>query len=569
MRLYIFTLLFIMISWVSYAQTGNRTAAYEFNKKLGRGMNFMGSKINGGFHHPYDFELLRKNHFTHIRIGSRLWDNVGPAPNYTIDAAKLASYKNAVDWALNENLLVIVDPIHAWDTYNDADSTKLYKLWEQLATTFASYPKDKVAFEIINEPRNNNLNLKNMIKACLSRIRAVAGNQERIVIVSGQGFPTRVALINAFNNNTFPANDDYLIGTFHFYDPKPFTKQGHFNNGVVNWADNGDNDPEWNDVPTKFQEVQTADSSWAVSHNTDPIPIYNGEYGVDNAAPQIDRARWLWWVRTISEKMGFSNAIWNMYGSSPSSKGIGPWTTLEKNNPTSRTLNQKILIPYHSRYESENAHSSTGNFSPENYNYSSGFLVLKSLGGSAGDIVIYDSINIFKSGNYDLTLRYINNGSQNVSLMLISLNSNNQLLDSIELVLPPSTTSWNKITVNLPFQTGVNNKLHYRLTSSAQSFSMDYFAITYGAYYDNHFPAESVFLNIEDSYLGKTENISIFPNPAKDIVKIKGNFNKWELLSLNGQLIKSGNTKTINVQNSPAGLYFLKVDNKVIKLMIQ
>ncbi len=67
-------LIFLIPAMVCQAQNGNRQAAFEFNKRLGRGINFMANKINQNYQSPYDFKLIRKNKFTHVRIGSLMWE---------------------------------------------------------------------------------------------------------------------------------------------------------------------------------------------------------------------------------------------------------------------------------------------------------------------------------------------------------------------------------------------------------------------------------------------------------------------------------------------------------------
>lgn len=565
--------LFIVLFLTTFSlmgQYGTRQSAYDFNERLGRGINFMGSQINGGFHHPYDFELIRKNYFTHVRLGSRLWQYLGPAPAYTIDSAKLASYKNAVDWALNEDLMVIMDPIHAWDNYNDSDSTVLYKVWEQIATAFASYPLENVAFELINEPRNKNLNLKRMIKALLQRIRAIPGNQERIIIVSGQGFPTRVALINALDNNTFPSNDPYLIGTFHYYDPKTFTKQGHYNNGIIHWADGGDNDPEWTETLTKFQAVVTADSSWAVANNTIPLPIYNGEYGVDNAAPQADRIRWLWWVRMVNEKMEFSQTIWHLYGNSPSGKGLGPWTSTEKNNPLSRTLDQNVLFPYRNRYECEHYFTSVTDSLATASNDSVSIFFTP----AATNHIDIDDIYIGRSGTYNLIFRYALDpaGLSDCYAYYLSYH-NNQQIDSVYFKLPhppyvQGGISWGVFSIPVQFHAGQNEKLIFKIANCNNPvLYLDYFAVSGGKYYDNLYPPTPLGINYPPHK--KESTVSLYPNPASTIVHLKGDFDRWELFTINGSKVKEGKQKEIDVSTFKPGLYIIRIDSYSKKLLVQ
>ena len=558
--------LFILSSLIGKAQKGPREAAYEFNKKLGRGINFMATKINQGHHDPYDFELIKKNKFTHIRIGSRVWQYVGSAPDYTIDNAKLLSYKDAVDWALDHDLMVVMDPIHAWYEYGDADLPMLIKLWEQFAIMFADYPIDRVAFEIFNEPRSYDFDLGDMINGSIDVIRDIPGNQERIVIVSGQSFSTRDALIDAFNDNVvFPTDDAYLIGTFHYYDPRPFTKQG--DEGPIYWANTGDDDVEWEEALDEFQEVIDANDNWATVNNTEALPIYNGEFGCDNGAPLVDRTRWLWWIRMVSEQMNFSNAIWNLYKNTANSKGMGPWTSTEINNPETRTLDQYVLDPYRNRYEGEKALIESG-FIIEPWEGSSDDSLISIYNGEPGNQFTLQDVYIGRSGEYDATLRYQNNGSDTVYLQITSA-SNNENLETLVLKLPPSQDDWISATIPLQYQVGTDNKMILRLNSNAESFHFDYLVITKGEYYDNLYPSQSSDVILSALSKIKLSKLNIYPNPSSHIVNIEGHFKHWDLYTTRGQKLLSGSQNKIIVKHLKNGLYILMMDEHPVKLIIK
>ena len=127
----------------------------------------------------------------------------------------------------------MIDPVHNWANNNNVggvafaateeEYNKLGKIWEQVAGHFANYDNDSVVFEVFNEPHNGH-DVARIISTSLAAIRSNLGNEERIVIVPGDGFSTRQALIDAFNNDEIPSDDPYLIGTFHYYDPFSFTK---------------------------------------------------------------------------------------------------------------------------------------------------------------------------------------------------------------------------------------------------------------------------------------------------------------------------------------------------------
>ncbi len=81
-------------------------------------------------------------------------------------------------------------------------------------------------------------------------------------------------------------------------------------------------------------------------------------------------------------------------------------------------------------------------------------------------------------------------------------------------------------------------------------------------------------LNVEDSY--RLSEISIYPNPASNILNILGNtasIDKIDVFSITGQQIKSlaSNFERIDVEAIESGVYFLKISNnnqqKIIKFI--
>ena len=342
---------------------GDRSAAYAMNKRLGKGNNFMASKIQFGHAYLSDFILLRESGFDHCRIGSNLykyWDD--GTNNYTNYKAAL---KTAVDFALSAGLNVVVNPIHHWandDLTNEdgsytyrfegstSDYTKYKAIWSDIANEFKDYPIDQVVFELMNEPHRE-YSISQVISDGLAEVRAVTGNEQRIVIIAGAygrlegepvdgGLSTREALIDGFNNDFYPSNDPYIIGTFHYYDPRPFTRQGNTTPGEDGIEGNpgerwGTQAAHYQDVIDAFDAVDTANSNWASRNGTVALPIYQGEFGVDNAADEYghkDRKKWLSWVRMQCEKRGYSWCHWHMYNNTSSAKGLGPFDTSNTSN---------------------------------------------------------------------------------------------------------------------------------------------------------------------------------------------------------------------------------------------
>ena len=80
------------------------------------------------------------------------------------------------------------------------------------------------------------------------------------------------------------------------------------------------------------------------------------------------------------------------------------------------------------------------------------------------------------------------------------------------------------------------------------------------------------FVGIEDKY---TSNYNVFPNPANSVLTIEtDSFKqfKYELLSTLGGIILSGvitsNNHRIQVDDVTPGVYFLKLENRTVKVVI-
>ena len=349
---------FVQVKEEVTSDYGDRSEAYAMNKRLGKGNNFMASKIQFGHAYLSDFVLLRESGFDHCRIGSNLYKYWGDETNNY--ANYKAAMKTAVDFAITAGLNAIVNPVHHWandDLTNEdgsythrfegsaSDFTKYKEIWADIANEFKDYPVDQVVFELMNEPHRE-YPISQVISDGLSEVRAIPENEKRIVIIAGAygrldtdpvdgGLTTREALIDGFDNNYYPTNDPYIIGTFHYYDPRPFTRQGNTTPGEdglegipgERW---GTQAGHYQDVIDAFDAVDSANSSWASRNGTVAIPIYQGEFGVDNAADEYghkDRKKWLSWVRMQCEKRGYSWCHWHMYNNASSAKGLGPFDT--------------------------------------------------------------------------------------------------------------------------------------------------------------------------------------------------------------------------------------------------
>jgi aryl-phospho-beta-D-glucosidase BglC (GH1 family) len=436
--------------------TGNRAVAHEINRRMGRGNNFMASKSMNEQGAPEDYALLNDNYFNHCRIGYKLNEVAGAGPSYTIPANEMQNLQNMVDWCLAEGLVANVDPVHNWAAEpgftNPTDLSKFSNIWVQVATHFADYDKENVVFEIINEPRADDI-VADIINTGLAAIRSVAGNEERVVIVCGDGFSTRQALIDALDNDDIPSDDPFLIGTFHYYDPFTFTKSTR-----VDYDPNWGTSAEFAQVITDFDAVLTANTNWAVRNNTEPLPIYLGEFGVDNEADLhgTDRKKWLSWIRMQAEAHSMSWAHWNMYQNQATSKGMGPWTSTEINNPDQRYFDADPVEALIGRYEFEDGSKGGGVATDTTHaGYTGTGYAAFPAGAGVSIWARVDGLYIPTNGTYTVQIHYASETAKD--LRLVSRNDLGTTIQTINNQTFPATggsNSWKTIEIPVDFEAG-------------------------------------------------------------------------------------------------------------------
>ena len=153
-----------------------------------------------------------------------------------------------VDWAITHNIIVILDfhgnnlkqqfvytfqnePINGVNYYTNptsakrvADINRFKAIWRDIANRFKDYSTSSLVFDLINEPyfsvsademNDLNMNLIELIRASGSN------NLTRGIIINGGGASSWEVPFEI--SSEVLSSDNYLIATFHYYQPFNFT----------------------------------------------------------------------------------------------------------------------------------------------------------------------------------------------------------------------------------------------------------------------------------------------------------------------------------------------------------
>jgi hypothetical protein len=88
-----------------------------------------------------------------------------------------------------------------------------------------------------------------------------------------------------------------------------------------------------------------------------------------------------------------------------------------------------------------------------------------------------------------------------------------------------------------------------------------------GADFGNLDQIELAQLTVSTQNIEASDYLLIYPNPVHDQVNIGGEFSNWTLTDALGAFIKEGTNKVVNVGGLNSGLYYLRVNGKVMKFI--
>ena len=210
--------------------------------------------------------------------------------------------------------------------YDDALQARFMKLWKEIATRFAAYPK-QVAFEPLNEVVLYEVAdaWNGIVTNYIKMMREIVPDSYLVIGGVCYNSITTVPLLN------IPL-DDKIVYNFHCYEPIIFTHQGAY------WVDKMPSDfrvgypktlREYQDVSNSLDtDLAGAVFTEGISEigegffedlfapalekaEKDGIPLYCGEYGVIDLADPEDRLRWMKDIHSVFDKHGIGRALWN------------------------------------------------------------------------------------------------------------------------------------------------------------------------------------------------------------------------------------------------------------------
>ncbi|WP_022723579.1 glycoside hydrolase family 5 protein [Rhodopseudomonas sp. B29] len=294
--------LFVLASFAySDASRGDEFATAS---RMGRGVNILGYDgiWEGGIDAPFrlgHLDMIKRAGFSHVRInlfGFKFMDAADRLRDDYLQRLDLVVFS-----VISAGLIPVIDE-HDTDTcqiHLDVCSRKLAAFWQQVAARYAGqFPS--LVFELLNEPGGNMTiaQWNKLLRGVLAIVRA--GNPDRTVIVAALNTPD--APIGELD---LPDDDRRIIVTFHYYEPFQFTHQG------APWSDKLKALPPraWGSEADKAKVTEYFDrvQQWSAQQRR---PIYLGEFGVYEAAPQDSRLRWLSFVARTAESHSWPWAYW-------------------------------------------------------------------------------------------------------------------------------------------------------------------------------------------------------------------------------------------------------------------
>jgi endoglucanase len=249
------------------------------------------------------------------------------SPDYVVDTMLFFYLDQAVTWADELHMRLILDNHTIEGANSDTVEKPLMKIWPQMAQHYKDQ-SDVLIYEILNEPNNFSASKWAVIQQqVLDTIRTI--DSVHTVIVTGADWGGIYGL-----TNLTPLSDTNLIYSFHFYDPFLFTHQGATwptpslgDLGNVpfpydaarmpacpaslkgTWVENSlKYNYKTDGTVAKLESTLDQAIAYGKTHN---VKIYCGELGVYFAkSPEADRVEW---YRAVSSYLTEKQVPWTMW----------------------------------------------------------------------------------------------------------------------------------------------------------------------------------------------------------------------------------------------------------------
>ncbi|MBQ8296978.1 MAG: glycoside hydrolase family 5 protein [Ruminococcus sp.] len=232
---------------------------------------------------PELFAELKQDGINAVRIPVTWRDHLGEAPEYKIDEDWLKRVHEVVDYAINEDMYVIINVHHdgggdpefgAWIRNASSDyeefEVKYTALWKQIAESFRDY-SDKLIFESMNEVgfddlrRREGYELLNKINQLFVDIIRESGgnNAQRHLLIAGYWTDTEMTCNQMYKLPEDMAADKLMVSV-HYYTPWEFCTT----NIQQSWGSSGEVSRMKSDI-NKLRNTFTDNG----------VPVIIGEYG--------------------------------------------------------------------------------------------------------------------------------------------------------------------------------------------------------------------------------------------------------------------------------------------------
>lgn len=251
------------------------------------------------------FIKLKESGFDIVRIPVSWGDHLGPEPDYIIHPMWLDRINEVVDYAIDNDLYVILNLHHEewhYPSYDNLEkaNTILTSVWTQLAQRFKDYDEHLI-FEGMNEPRlkgtplewnGGNAEARDVInqlnKSFIDTIRNEDGNNPYRHLM----IPTYAASSDPKTWKDFEIpDDDKVIVSIHAYTPYNFALNI---NGTSQWS---------KDNPSDTVDIDNLINNLYNSFISKGYPVIIGEFGAMNKDNLEARTMWVnYYIKKAAEK---------------------------------------------------------------------------------------------------------------------------------------------------------------------------------------------------------------------------------------------------------------------------